>query len=160
MKEDIQQTIKKINDIVRLLKKKNISRQFVHYTIGRLEDIGDIKDRKRTGRRLSVRTPGLRKRIYRIAKNESQRCLRKLSKSSRFLIVPFVVPSTKTSDSKHSKNVNVKDLAQLKRRNESIDAYFYFCNSKLPTSISSFLLMKSYLTKMRSGTLKTRLCTQ
>jgi len=68
------------SDIVRLLKKEKISKQFIHYTVRRLRDTGGIKDRKRTGRPRSVRTPALVKKIQRIVKNEPQRSQRKLSR--------------------------------------------------------------------------------
>lgn len=66
-------------EIVRLLKKEKISKQFVYYTIQKLRDTGSIQDRKRTGRPRTVRTPELQKKIRRILKKNPQRSLNKLS---------------------------------------------------------------------------------
>lgn len=67
-------------EIVRLLKNEKISRQFIHYTIRRLKDIGGIEDRKRTGRPRSVRTPARIKQVGRIIRKKPQSAVRKLSR--------------------------------------------------------------------------------
>ena len=60
-------------DIFKSVKKHGITRDMIYRNINRLKDIGSITDRKRSGRRRSVRTPAAIKRLRsRIWRNPQQ----------------------------------------------------------------------------------------
>ena len=67
-------------EICKSLKSQNTNRMFIYRTIQRYTDTGDVKDRPRSGRPVSVRTRRLREKVRSRITRNPRRPMRKLAR--------------------------------------------------------------------------------
>ena len=84
------------NEIFNILDKKFYSRQFIKYTIKRYVDSGSINDRKRIGRRCTVRTKKMIKNVRSSINRNPNRSQRKLAK--QYKTIKTTMPRILTND--------------------------------------------------------------